>query len=125
MLCRLRGWRCLIRMRRMAELTPLLRAPVVGNADLAINQKSSSGHLNDVSGGDGLRHRKSAWIALRKCEVVCQCALQTECAAHQRKRIRGHVCVNVWAETGQNAVIKRLLKWRHPVPHLHLDQDRD
>src|SRR5215467_11500643 len=85
----------------------------------------NSGHLDDLSGGDGLRHRKTAGIALRKCEIVCQRALQTECTAHERKRIRGHVCVNVWAETGQNAVIERLLKWRHPVPHLHLDQDRD
>src|SRR6266704_2649826 len=41
MLRRLRGWRCLIRTRRMAELTPFLRAPVVDDADLAINQKSS------------------------------------------------------------------------------------
>src|SRR5262249_40740488 len=30
----------------------------------------NSGHLDDLSGGDGLRHRKTAWIALRKCEIV-------------------------------------------------------
>ena len=41
MLRRLRGWRCLIRTRRMAELTPFLRAPVVDDADPAINQKNS------------------------------------------------------------------------------------
>src|ERR1700678_542040 len=34
MLRRLRGWRCLIRTRRVAELTPLLRAPVVDDPTL-------------------------------------------------------------------------------------------
>lgn len=34
-------WRRLTRTRRMAELTPFLRAPVVDDADLAINQKGS------------------------------------------------------------------------------------
>jgi len=33
--------RCLIRTRRMAELTPFLRAPLLDEADLAINEKSS------------------------------------------------------------------------------------
>jgi hypothetical protein len=55
--------------------------------------------VDDLSGGDDLRHRKTAGIALRKCEIICKRALQTECAAHQRKRVRGHVCVNVWAES--------------------------
>src|SRR5260221_412799 len=117
MLRRLRGWRCLIRTRRMAELTPFLRAPVhdlpcdqhvtymsgvhhrhyrtwhvvhrpcvdvarVENDNIGLLARGecsdlvenavrrgarNSGHLDDLSGGDGLRHRKTAWIALRKC----------------------------------------------------------
>src|SRR5260221_713339 len=63
MLRRLRGWRCLIRTRRMAELTPFLRAPVVDDADLAINQKSSDN--NEV------RPRFSGATTERRVVLLC------------------------------------------------------
>jgi hypothetical protein len=51
--------------------------------------------------------------------------LQAEGAAHQREGIGGHVRIDVGAEAGQDAVVESLLKGRHPVAHLHLDEAGD
>ena len=76
------------------------------------------GHLDDLTRRDQLRDRHAPGVAFPEGEVVGQRTLQAAGAPHQRERVGRHVGLDVGAQAGQEPVIERLLKRRHPVPHL-------